>query len=152
MTDMERNKAAAVELFAHLTAGDIAGALNGLTDDATWWIIGKPAAFPSAGTYNKERLARLFNRMMSQLKNGLQMTVTGVIAEGDKVALEATSYGELINGRVYEQTYHFLIEFRDGRISVVREYIDTQHAHAIWVQPVHTAETVNSSDTRPEYS
>ena len=26
--------------------------------------------------------------------------------------------------RVYEQEYHFLLEFRDGRVSAVREYLD----------------------------
>jgi len=76
---------------------------------------------PAAGTYTKERLARLFNAMLGRLKGGLRMTLKGAVAEGDKLALEAESYGELTNGRVYNQHYHFLIEFRDGRICAVRE-------------------------------
>ena len=60
------------------------------------------------------------------------MTVKGTIAEGERVAMEAESYGELTNGRVYNQHYHFVFEFRDGKISAVREYLDTQHAHAVW--------------------
>jgi ketosteroid isomerase-like protein len=60
------------------------------------------------------------------------MTLKGAVAEGDKLALEAESYGELTNGRIYNQHYHFLIEFRDGKICAVREYLDTQHAHAVW--------------------
>ena len=43
------------------------------------------------------------------------------------------SSGDLKNGRRYRQHYHFLIEFRDGRISAVREYLDTQHAHDVWL-------------------
>jgi ketosteroid isomerase-like protein len=62
------------------------------------------------------------------------MTVKGMVAEGDRVAVEAESHGELANGRVYRQSYHFLFEFRGGRISAVREYLDTQHAHAVWYQ------------------
>jgi hypothetical protein len=33
---------------------------------------------------------------------------------------------------VYNQLYHFLLEFRGGKICAVREYLDTQHAHAVW--------------------
>lgn len=129
---MDRNKRIAVEFFAHVSAGDIPGALGLLTDDVTWRIAGKPDLTPAAGTYDKARLDRLFHRMWSRLEDGLKMTVQNAIAEGDKVAVEVTSRGKLTDGRVYEQEYHFLLEFQDGRICAVREYLDTQHAHAIW--------------------
>jgi hypothetical protein len=89
---------------------------------------------PAAGTYNKEKLARLFQAMLGRLKSGLKMTVKGAIADGDKVALEAESYGELTNGRVYNQHYSFVIELRGGKICAVREYLDTQHAYAVWFE------------------
>ena len=72
--------------------------------------------------------------MAGQLKNGLKLTVKSSIAEGDKVALEVESYGELQNGRIYNQEYHLLITIRDGKISAVREYLDTQHVFATWFQ------------------
>jgi len=137
---IEQNKAVAAELFTRLTASDIAGALDTMTEDATWVILGKPASFPSAGLYTKARLSRLFPTMLSQLKNGLKMSVKSSIAEGNKVALEVESYGELTNGRLYNQEYHFLMEFRDGKISVIREYLDTQHAYAVWFQPHNTSD------------
>jgi len=112
-----------------------AGALDTLTDDATWWIAGKPELLSAAGVYSKEQIARLFSRMVGQLKNGLKMTVKSLIAEGDKVAVEVESYGELPNGRIYHQEYHTLITIRDGKISAVREYLDTQHVFATWFQP-----------------
>jgi uncharacterized protein len=133
---IEQNKAAAVEFFARLSDKDIAGALDLMTEDATWLLPGKPENMPSAGLYTKDRLAKLFHIMFKQLKNGLKMTVKSSIGEGDKVALEAESYGELTNGRIYSQSYHFLMEFRDGKISGVREYLDTQHAFAVWIEPV----------------
>ena len=37
-------------------------------------------------------------------------------AEGDRVAVEAESHGELKNGKTYNNTYHFLFVFRDGKI------------------------------------
>jgi uncharacterized protein len=137
---IEENKAAVGEFFAHLSAGDLTSALDMLTEDATWLILGKPDSFASAGLYSKERVGKLLRVMFKRLKNGLKMTIKSAIAEGNKVALEAESYGELTNGRIYQQTYHFLLEFRADKISAVREYLDTQHANAVWLQPEVNAE------------
>ena len=136
----EQNKAIAAEFFARFTAGDIDGALNTMTEDVTWLIPGKPESSPMAGRYDKGRLMRLFRRMQSGLKDGLKMTVHGAIAEGDKVAAEVESYGELTNGRIYNQHYHFLLTFQDGKISAVREYLDTQHANDVWLRPEAASE------------
>jgi uncharacterized protein len=131
----EQNKKLATEFFARFSANDIAGALDTMTDDATWWLPGKSGQLPVVGVHSKEQIARVFHGMVGQSKNGLKMTVKGMIAEGDKVAVEAESYGELRNGRIYNQEYHTLMMFRDGKISAVREYLDTQHVFATWFQP-----------------
>ena len=131
----EQNKKVATEFFDRFTASDIAGVMATMTDDATWLIPGKPDLSPAAGLYPKVKIAGLFHTMLGRLKSGLRMTVTSVIAEGDKVAVEAESYGELKNGNVYNQHYHLLMEFRGGKIYAVREYLDTQHAHSVWFGP-----------------
>jgi ketosteroid isomerase-like protein len=134
----EQNKALAHAFFARFSASDLDGALATMTDDATWLIPGKRDRMPTAGLYTKERIARLFRAMLNQLKGGLRMTVLSAIAEGDRVALEVESNGDLQNGRLYRQQYHFLLEFRDGRICAVREYLDTQHAHDVWIAAAST--------------
>jgi hypothetical protein len=48
-------------------------------------------------------------------------------AEGDRVAVEAESKARLANGTLYHNRYHFLFVVRDGRIQVVKEYLDTLH-------------------------
>jgi len=123
------------ELFARFTRSDIPGVLALMTDDVVWRIPGKRELSPAAGDYGKERIGRLFNRMLSQLEAGLKMTVLGSIAEGESVAVEVESSGDLKNGRRYRQQYHFLLAFRDDRISAVREYLDTQHAFEVWMRP-----------------
>ena len=130
----EDNKKLAFEFFALFSANDIEGALEAMTEDATWWISGKPECLPAAGDHSKEEIARLFYRMVAQLKTELKMTVKSVIAEGNKVAVEVESYGELQNGRVYNNEYHLVMTVRDGKISAVREYLDTQHVFATWFQ------------------
>src|SRR5262245_837776 len=105
-----------------------------MADDATWWIAGKPDQLPAAGVYNKDQISRLLHNMVGQLPNGLKMTVKNLVAESDKVAMEAESYGELQNGRVYNQQYHFLLTVREGRITAIKEYLDTQHVYTTWFQ------------------
>jgi uncharacterized protein len=129
---IEANKQVAMRFFERFSANDIQGALDTMSEDATWWIAGKKEQLPAAGVYGKEKIGRLFHNLTGQLKGGLKMRVKGMIAEGDKVAVEVESYGELKNGRVYRQEYHPLMTFRDGKISAVREYLDTQHVFATW--------------------
>ena len=135
MTTEPQNKAIARQFFERFTASDIEGALALMSDDATWWIPGTKELSPTAGTYSKEKIGRLFHRMLAALQSGLAMTLKSSIAEGDFVAAEVESSGDLKNGRRYRQQYHVLMQFRDGRICAVREYLDTQHAHAVWVAP-----------------
>jgi ketosteroid isomerase-like protein len=130
----ERNKATAQRFFELFSASDIDGVLALMADDATWRIPGKKELTPTAGVYSKERIRRLFRRMIDNLTGGLRMSLVSAIAEGDRVAVEATSSGDLKNGRLYRQEYHFIMEFRDGKISAVREYLDTQHAHDVWIR------------------
>jgi len=131
----ERSKEIAADFFARLSRSDVAGALSLMTDDAVWRIAGKKELSPAAGDYGKDRLGRLFDRMLSQLESGLQMTVLRSIGEGDSLAVEVESSGDLKNGRRYRQQYHFAIDLRDGRIAAVREYLDTQHAFEVWMRP-----------------
>src|ERR1700693_5707112 len=132
---IESSKQVAAELFARFSASDIPGVLALMTDDVTWRIPGKPELSPVAGTYGKERLGRLFRRMIEQLEGGLKMTVLGSIAEGDRVAVEVESSGDLRNGRRYRQPYPLAITLRDGKIASVREYLDTHHAYDVWMRP-----------------
>jgi hypothetical protein len=129
----EQNKEIVREFFARFSASDIAGALALMSDDCTWLIPGKPERMRTAGSYSKARIARLFNAMVEGLERGLQMTLKSAIAEGERVAAEVESQGDLRNGRRYRQQYHFAIEFRDGQICAVREYLDTQHAYDVWL-------------------
>jgi RimJ/RimL family protein N-acetyltransferase/ketosteroid isomerase-like protein len=133
---VEENKAVAFAFFERFSAGDIAGSLDTMTEDATWWIPGKKERSPTAGLYSKERIGRLFRRMVGALKGDLQMDVISCIAESDRVAVEVESRGDLKNGRLYRQQYHMLLTFRNGKISSVREYLDTQHANDVWSMPL----------------
>jgi hypothetical protein len=51
-------------------------------------------------------------------------------AEDDRVSVEAESYGEITNGKTYENIYHFMFVIRDGKVAAIREYMDTEHVTA----------------------
>jgi len=131
---MNDNKRIAMELFDRFSASDVAGVMELMTDDVAWRVPGKPELTPVQGVFVRERLRKLFQRMLEQLESGLKMTVLSSIAEGDQVAVEVESAGDLKNGRKYRQQYHFAIDFRDGKICGVREYLDTHHAWDVWIR------------------
>jgi len=133
-TQTDINKQLACSFFTRFDANDIDGALATMSDDATWWLAGKPEQIPGVGRLTKEQIARVFRRMASQLEDGLRMRVKSLIAEGDSVALEVESHGRLKNGRVYANEYHTLMRIRDGKIHEVREYYDSQHVFSVWYQ------------------
>src|ERR1700724_3008106 len=69
---IEENKKIASEFAARFSANDMAGALDMIDDDASWWIAGKPGQVPGAGVFTKEQVAGLFRRMAKQFPSGLR--------------------------------------------------------------------------------
>jgi ketosteroid isomerase-like protein len=128
----EDNRLIATEFFRRYDSGNIPGVLELMADDITYWLAGKPGSNATAGPRTKAEMAAIFQRMGERLEGPLRMKVKGTVAEGDKVAVEAESLGQLRNGRVYNQEYHVLFTMRGGKIAAAREYMDTAHVDAIW--------------------
>ena len=128
----EANRQIALAFFHHHDTGQAQAALDLLADDCAYWLAGKPGGNASAGLRSKTEMAEIFRLMAQHLNGPLRMEVIGTVAEGDKVAVEARSRGELRNGRRYENEYHVLMTIRDGKIAAAREYMDTLHVKDIW--------------------
>jgi uncharacterized protein len=124
---IEENKAVVARLFADLSAGRLQNVFDALAEDATWWVAGTTAL---SGTYTKPQFVDLLSGVATQAPAGLTVTPVAMTAEGDRVAVEATSHAEFANGRTYRNEYHFLVVVRDGRVAKVREYLDTEHVTA----------------------
>jgi ketosteroid isomerase-like protein len=122
---IEENKRTVRDFLAHHKNAAITDLLDAMSEDATWWILGKPHLFPSAGTKSKAEMKRVWGNLFGNMKNGLEMTVIGMVAEGNKVAAEIRSHADLTDGRVYENQYHMLFTLRQGKIVEVKEYADT---------------------------
>lgn len=117
----EANRATALRMMDSMAAGGLDESI--LTADVCWWV-------PGRGTVSKAEFLAMAEGFRSLLAGPMSLTVKGVTAEGDRVAVEAESYGPLKNGKVYNNTYHFLFQFRDGKICLAKEYNDSAHAAA----------------------
>jgi len=57
---------------------------------------------------------------------GIKFDIRGMTAEAERVAVEASSEGAHVSGRVYRNQYHFLFEFAGGKLKSLKEYMDTE--------------------------
>jgi len=130
----ENNKKVVTEFMEVFSAGDLHGILDSLTDDATWWIAGTIPGI--SGTKDKAGFGEMLGEIAAGTRSSaIRLTPLAFTAEGERVAVETESYSELNNGRVYNNQYHFVFTVRDGKISAVKEYLDTEHATAVFVAP-----------------
>jgi ketosteroid isomerase-like protein len=85
--------------------------------DVRWWVLGH-------GTIDRERFNELVRSgLIAAQKRSIK--ITGITAEGDRVAYEAD--GEMVfPDRVYRNQYHNLLVIRDGLIVEGREYMETK--------------------------
>ncbi len=107
---------------------DVAKLSGMITDDFSWWIAGKPEYLQTAGEHDKDFFIGFFGGGADLFPNGTEFTVTGMIAEGDKVAAEANMKATTAMGTQYDNSYHFLFTIQGGKIVRMKEYMDTHHA------------------------
>ena len=118
------NKELVSEFFKYFSSGEIDTAFAMVSDDANWWV---PGDLPFSGTKTKTEYLQVVGAIKQGFPDGLQLNVTSMIAEGDKVAAEVESYGDHVSGKTYTNKYHFLIKIEDGQMVEVKEYMDTLH-------------------------
>ncbi|MEM9621657.1 MAG: hypothetical protein AAF993_08415, partial [Pseudomonadota bacterium] len=85
-----------------------------------------------SGTYSKSAFRELVEGVVGGTRAGVQLTPTGITAEGDRVAVEAVSSGETLDGKTYNNEYHFLFVCRNGKLTAVREYMDPMHVREVF--------------------
>jgi ketosteroid isomerase-like protein len=115
------NKQLVIEFFGHLSAGRRPEALAMLAEDGTWWA-------PQMGIVSKRQFAKLMGGIDAIMKGPIQLTPKRITAEEDRVAVEAEGHGDLVNGKHYHNTYHFLVVVHGGKVREVKEYNDTKYA------------------------
>ena len=128
------NKKVALAFFKNLSAGKIDAALDLVADDLDWWLAGKPEQFALAGPKTRQQFAEMLTTIEKGMPNGIRLTITGITAEDDRVAVEMNADGVSAAGQEYHNQYHDLLVIRDGKIHVGKEYLDTAHAQEVIVK------------------
>lgn len=123
MDNSEANKAIVRQFFDAMNQGDVDFIVNTYAEDGCLQTMGGTLI---SGTFTRDQIAASAGGIFEVFPQGLQFTLNSMIAEGDKVAVEAQSEGAHISGKTYNNEYHFLFEFRDGKLLRLKEYMDTE--------------------------
>lgn len=123
MTLEERNKKLVQEFFGLLNRGDVAGIVAAYAADGQLETMGRTLI---SGRFTRAQIEAAAGQIYQAFPQGLSFTIEAMTAEGERVAVEARSRGRHASGRVYSNEYHFLFVFRDGRLELLREYMDTE--------------------------
>ena len=103
------------------------GRLDMMADDALLWVAGSS---PLAGPKSKQELTAMLASVAAIAAERFVITPISFIADGDHVAVEATTRLRLKNGKVYVNEYHMAFTLKDGKVTRVKEYSDTAHVMA----------------------
>ncbi len=122
---VENNKALVRAAYEAVSAGELDGFMDRLADDVKWTFFGKHR-FAGTMVGKEEILNTLFTPLSGQLVDGLTLNLNTVIAEGDKVVIEATGQSDVVGGGTYNNTYCYVVTVRDNKITEMREYLDTE--------------------------
>ncbi len=119
----DSNKIIVTQFFDALNRGDVAFIVDTYAADGCVQTMGNTLI---SGIFSREQVAASAGGIFDVFPDGLTFTVLGMVGEGDKVAVEATSEGKHISGQIYSNEYHFLFEFQSGKLIRLKEYMDTE--------------------------
>ncbi|ESY86931.1 ketosteroid isomerase [Mesorhizobium sp. LNHC220B00] len=112
------------DFFAAIGRGDRKSLLALVAEDIEWIIPGED--WPLAGTYRGHAgLANLLETASKSLETSTEPRE--FIALGDRVFVVGSARGRIkATNKTFEDDWIFAITVRDGRLTNIREYVDTQ--------------------------
>ena len=117
------NKATVKAFFEAMNRGDIDHIVNTYADDGQLHTMGNTLI---SGVFSKEQVAAAAGGIYDVFPKGIKFDIIDMVGDHDKVAVEATSEGEHVSGLTYSNEYHFLFQFRNGKLTQLKEYMDTE--------------------------
>jgi ketosteroid isomerase-like protein len=112
-----------------LQRGDDRVITDSFAEHATWSLAGR---LPLSGVWQGRDA--ILNEFLGQVgtlfePGSVTLEVTSLTADDDRVALEWTSRARTTSGEPYENRCAAVFTLADGRITTVREYMDTDYAY-----------------------
>ncbi|NNL85303.1 MAG: nuclear transport factor 2 family protein [Myxococcales bacterium] len=122
---IESNKAIIEQMYAALADHKPEGFLSCLAEDVRWTIIGT-TRFSKTYDGKAQLVAGLLEPFMAELDGHPTITPKRLIAEGEFVAMQSEGLARTVHGKDYNNTYCHVFRIRDGLVSEVTEYLDTE--------------------------
>lgn len=122
---IEENTRIVKDFFAATGRGDRQGLLALCAEDIEWTIPGEN--WPLAGTRRGHAgLADLFQTHSETMETSF-MEPREFVAQGDRVLVVGFAKGRIkATNRMWEDHWVFAITVRNGKLTSIREYVDTQ--------------------------
>ena len=123
--NIEENVQIVKDFFAAMGRGDEQGLLALSAKDIEWIIPGED--WPLAGTHRGHAgLADLLQKASEMLETSFPKPFE-FVAQGDRVLVIGFAKGKIkATNRTFEDDWVFAITVRNGKLTNIREYIDTQ--------------------------
>ena len=120
----EKNVQTVKDFFAAIGRGDREGLLALVAEDIEWIIPGED--WPLAGTHRGHAgLADLLQTASKSIETSTEPRE--FVAQGDRVLVVGFAEGKIkATNKTFEDHFVFAITVRDGKLTNIREYIDTQ--------------------------
>ena len=121
---IQENVQTVKDFFAAIGGGDREGLLALVAEDIEWIIPGED--WPLAGTHRGHAgLASLLQKVSETVETSTEPRE--FVAQGDRVLVVGFATGRIkATNRTFEDHWVFAITVRDGKVTNIREYIDTQ--------------------------
>ncbi len=121
-------RAVVVDYVNAVARGDLDAVTAAFTEDVTWTY---PGDLPLSGVWHgRDAVVGDFLGGAGRLfapGSAVEVTLTSVLADGERVLAEWTSRGTTVHGLRYDNRCAGVFTVREGRIAAVREYTDTDH-------------------------
>ena len=113
------------DFFAAMGGSDRQGLLALCAEDIEWIIPGE--GWPLAGTYQGHKgLTDLLQRASEMVETSFPEPPE-FVAQGDRVLVVGFAMGRIIStNETFEDNWVFAITVQNGKLTSIREYIDTQ--------------------------
>jgi ketosteroid isomerase-like protein len=121
---IERNVQTVKDFFAAIGRGDREGLLALVAEEIEWIVPGED--WPLAGTHRGHAgLTHLLKTASETIETSTEPRE--FIAQGDRVLVVGFAKGKIkATSKTFEDDWIFAITVRDGRLTNIREYVDTQ--------------------------
>ena len=128
MHQIEANKELVRSWVEALSAGDADAVCEMYAPELRYYVVGD---WPLGGSFGRDYMERNCRDVFKVFPRGLNFSAERLVAEGDWVCLEMRSSGEHVGGRTYANHYSYWFEIKDGKITQLKEWLDTKLANEV---------------------